>query len=349
MRFLKGLGKVFAVIGVTLAGLLVACIVVIYIIEKGPSEQVKVEFVRSCKETSRMGFVGEMFLSKEEVENIMNSTNMVEIEEGEHSNTDLIIIKEEELTQDIEYKEVSGPSFKGHLLIIRDPSRVFCGTIPEFGNFQGMTVDKIIDSYNNGEHGTRADGSAYNVIAGVNGGDFPDAGANTSITGTPLGAVFSEGEVAYVQDSYDTPYHLAGFTNENKFIMGIMTVNEAISLGMRDAIYSAHETGPFLVMDGEALINDVPNAATYGGGCNPRTAVGQREDGAVLLLVVDGRQANSLGATFKDLAYCMLENGALNAAAFDGGTSSQMFYNGEMMNHPYAVTPRKCPTSWLVQ
>ena len=103
-------------------------------------------------------------------------------------------------------------------------------------------------------------------------------------------------------------------------------------------------------MGGEALINEVPDSATYGGGKNPRTAIGQRADGAVLLLVVDGRQADSLGATFKDLAYVMKEYGAVNACAMDGGTSSQMVYQGEVLNHPYSPTgPRKCPTAWLVR
>ena len=102
-------------------------------------------------------------------------------------------------------------------------------------------------------------------------------------------------------------------------------------------------------MDGDALINEVPDSATYGGGKNPRTAIGQRADGSVLLLVVDGRQANSLGATFKDLAYIMLEYGAVNACAMDGGTSTQMVYYGQVLNNPYSPTgPRKCPTAWLV-
>ena len=157
--------------------------------------------------------------------------------------------------------------------------------------------------------------------------------------------------IPYEDNGYDASYHIAGFTRDNKFFMGNITLNEAINTyGIRDCVYTAHNTGPFLVMNGEALINEVPDSATYGGGKNPRTAIGQRADGSVLLLVVDGRQADSLGATFKDLAYIMLEYGAVNACAMDGGTSSQMVYNGEILNHPYSPTgPRKCPTAWLVR
>ena len=339
MKILKIVGRVLAVLGVTVAALLILCIVAIFILEKGPSESAKVLFVRSVNETSRMGFLGRMFLSEEEVESIMNSSDMAELEDGVTSDTSLITVDDTTSTDPIEIIDITGSSFKGKLMIVHDPSKVFCGTIEEFGEFQGTNVQGIIDRYNN---------MGYSIVGGVNGGDFIDGGQGNSFTAQPLGAVISEGEVVF-SDSGDGPYHLCGFTEDNVFVMGNITLTEAEEMGIRDAIYCVHNTGPFLVMNGEALINEVPDTATYGGGKNPRTAIGQRADGAVLLLVVDGRQANSLGATFKDLAYTMLEYGAVNAAAMDGGTSTQMIYYNEILNNPYSPTgPRKCPTAWLV-
>ncbi len=340
--FWKIIGKVFVAVGITLAGLLILCIVAIYILEKGPSETARGIFVHSVKETSRMGFVAEMFLSKEEVDTIMNSGGIAEIEDGQTNDTELINTDDitEEEKADITFEEVSGISFKGYLLTIRDPSRVFCGTIPQFGNFDGMRVIDMIDVYNsNGD----------NVLGGVNGGDFVDVGAGTAATGQPLGLVISEGQVVYEEYAGDPDhvYHLVGLTNDNKLLMGNLTKQEALDLGMRDALYSAHLTGPFLVMDGKALIEEVPDASNYGSGKNPRTAIGQKADGSILLLVVDGRQGNSIGATFEDLALFMRDLGAVNAAAMDGGTSSQMVYEGKIKNHPYSIQPRKCPTSWL--
>lgn len=84
--------------------------------------------------------------------------------------------------------------------------------------------------------------------------------------------------------------------------------------------------GPFLIINGEP--QDVDGV---GGGLNPRTAIGQRADGAILLLVVDGRQATSLGASFSDLQDIMLQYGAVNASAMDGGTSTQMYYNVRLL------------------
>ena len=340
MKVLKIIGKVLAVLGITVAALLILCIVAIFLMEKGPSESAKVLFVRSVNETSRMGFLGRMFLSEDEVNSIMTSSDMVELEEGQTSDTSLIDVDDNASDEPIEIIEVSGSSFNGVLMIVHDPSKVFCGTIEEFGEFQGTNVQGIIDRYTS---------MGYDIAGGVNGGDFIDNGANSSFTAQPLGAVISEGEVVF-SDNGDGPYHLCGFTEDNVFVMGNITLTEAEEMGIRDAIYCVHNTGPFLVMDGEALVNEVPDSATYGGGKNPRTAIGQRADGAILLLVVDGRQASSLGATFKDLAYTMLEYGAVNAAAMDGGTSSQMIYQNEILNHPYAPTgPRKCPTAWLVK
>ena len=330
----KGL-RILGVIGICLAFLVVLCLITIMLLLKGPSSAAKVIFVNSCNESSAMKWIPYMFLSDSEVKEIINSSGMKEVDEGVSSNTELIDTSN--VSEDpIEIIDVKGSSFRGKLMIIHDPSKVFLGTIPEFYEGTGEVVADIIKNY---------DG----VIAGVNGGDFVDMGSY-SYTAMPLGAIISNGEVVFSEYGYDEYYHLAGFTEDNKFFMGNITLTEALEMGVRDAVYTKHDTGPFLVMDGEALINEVPGSATYGGGKNPRTAIGQRSDGAVLLLVVDGRQANSLGATFKDLAYTMLEYGAVNACAMDGGTSSQMVYNGEILNHPYSPTgPRRCPTAWLVR
>ena len=332
---LSKVGRVFAVIGVTLAFVLVAVLAVVFLLLKGPSQTAKTIFTVSCYETSAMKWLPKMFISQEEYDEIIKSTRMAEVEEGTVTDTSKVDVKEK-VTQEIEVQDVVGSSYKGKLMIIHDPSRIFLGTVESFGEFQGTVVQDIANRY---------DG----VIGGVNGGDFVDMGSY-SYTAQPLGLVISNGEIVY-QDTGMDSYHIAGFTEDNHFFMGQVTAEDALNkYHLRDCVYTVHETGPFLVMDGEAMINEVPDSATYGGGKNPRTAIGQREDGAVLLLVVDGRQADSLGATFKDLAYAMLEYGAVNACAMDGGTSSQMVYEGKVINHPYSPTgPRKCPDAWLVK
>ena len=333
----SNIGRIFAVIGITLAFVLLAAVGVVFLLIKGPSATARTIFTVSCYETSAMKWVPKLFMSQKEYDEIIESTRMAAVDDGTTTDTSLIDVPQENVSQDIEVIDVVGSSFKGKLMIVHDPSRVFLGTIDSFGEFQGEVVQDIAARY---------DG----VIGGVNGGDFVDMGSY-SYTAQPLGLVISNGQIVFQDGGDDDYYHIAGFTDDNKFFMGQVTPNEAVNTyHIRDCVYTVHNTGPFLVMDGEALINEVPDSATYGGGKNPRTAIGQRADGAVLMLVVDGRQADSLGATFKDLAYAMLEYGAVNACAMDGGTSSQMVYQGEVINHPYSPTgPRKCPDAWLVR
>ena len=69
-----------------------------------------------------------------------------------------------------------------------------------------------------------------------------------------------------------------------------------------------------------------------GSGANPRTAIGQKADGTVLLLVTDGRGASGhLGATASDLIEVMEKYGAVNAANLDGGSSSTMYYKDKYL------------------
>ena len=103
-----------------------------------------------------------------------------------------------------------------------------------------------------------------------------------------------------------------------------MTPEKAMKTGLKYAV----SYGPALIINGEPC-----NAGkSLGGGINPRTAIGQREDGAILLLVVNGRQIDSLGATLDDLVEIMLSHGAVNASNLDGGSSSLMKYEGEYLN-----------------
>ena len=84
-------------------------------------------------------------------------------------------------------------------------------------------------------------------------------------------------------------------------------------------------------------------------GVNPRTAIGQRSDGAVLLLVIDGRQVISMGATYQDLVDIFLEYGAVNACNLDGGSSTLMWFDGGYVNNCASVVGiRPVPTTFIV-
>ena len=158
--------------------------------------------------------------------------------------------------------------------------------------------------------------------------------------GMPIGLVVSEGRVMK-RATNDERNTVIGFDQDNRLLIGKFTATQSQELGLRDAV----SFGPALIVNGE------PSAvAGASSGLNPRTAIGQRSDGAVLMLVIDGRQVNSMGASMADLIEIMLRFGAVNAANLDGGSSSNLYYEGEYINDGVALTgSRDIPTSFIVR
>ena len=105
--------------------------------------------------------------------------------------------------------------------------------------------------------------------------------------------------------------------------------------------------GPPLIVDGKKMITE----GDGGWGVGPRTAIGQKKDGTVLFLVVDGRQPGySLGATLRDVQDILYEQGCYIAANLDGGSSSTLFYNGSVVNKPADLLgERMIPTTFIVK
>ena len=325
--------RVGIVLATTLALILTFLYVVMFILVKGPSNAAKNLFVCAVNESSAMGFCANIYLSQKEIDEILDKNKLQELDKGQVSDKDLVVIpdKFDDETPDIEMIDIKGTKYRGKMLIVKDPSRVSVGTVEVFYEGPGTVVKDICDR--------------YDAIAGINGGEFVDMGSY-AYTAMPIGCVISQGK--HLLGGLYTTYNITGITNDNKLVVGKMTVQEALDMGVRDAVHTVHTTGPVLIFNGEAM--SVPDTSVYGGGTNPRTAIGQRSDGAILLLVIDGRQANSIGATFEDLIYVMQKYGAVNACAMDGGTSTQMVYNGEVVNSPYSPSgPRKCPTAWIVK
>lgn len=305
---------------------------VLYILEFGPSNTARNLFVNSAMESSAGKFMATMFLSDEKIAQIRKDNSVVASDDI--TDTSLINIGTNETdTADgddndedgIQIIDISNDTYKGKMMIIKDPSRVTVGISGQYGaSYSGKTV---MDMAMN-----------YDAVAAVNGGGFED---NNGVGngGTPIGLVISDGELKY--GSAGSSYEVIGFDNNNNLVVGKMTASEALSRGVRDAL----SFGPILIVNGQAS-----QVNGSGSGLNPRTAIGQRADGAILLLVIDGRQVNSLGASYADVIDVMLEYGAVNAANLDGGSSSLMYYKGEYINSCASLYgPRNMPTSIIVR
>ena len=208
------------------------------------------------------------------------------------------------------------------MIIVLDPSRVFVGG-PGFYGGNGMLLEELV--------------RRYDALGGINGGGFIDEDGGGS-GGLPEGLTILDGE----------SYHWAGsgasaaFDENNILHVGDYSIESAAEEGIRDCV----SFGPALIING---------VGEYGpymeSGINPRTAIGQREDGAVLLLCIDGRQLHSIGANFGDIRDVMLDFGAINACSLDGGSSTVMYYNGEYLNSPSSAsgTSRYLPNAFLIR
>ena len=220
---------------------------------------------------------------------------------------------------------VPGETYTAYMLIVLDPTRVVLGCSPETIGGKGYELSQYIEK--------------YGAIAGVNGGGFddPQGMGNGSM---PDAAIVHGGEVY-------CPWLGIGNCFVGIDASGVLQVGFSRLEELKERnIQEGAGYGPLLVMDGEPVDN---SGYTFNSALNPRTAIGQRADGAILLLVTDGRQPNSLGASYEDEAELMLRFGAVNAVNLDGGNSSFMWLNGEYVNNKaHTIGVRPIPTSYLV-
>ena len=335
-RILSVLGKILVILLETVLLLVIALYGVMFVLAKGPSPTARDLFVMSVRETSAMYWLANLYFTDEEIAQI-EQADVVE----EYQDTDTSLIQVTEPPQEDEdlgprpdawghidedgdgiiIEQVKGDGFTGYMMIVKDPSRVIMGSVPSSFGAKGYTVEQMV--------------SYYDAAAGINAGGFddPDGKGNGSVPDT---LVVFEGEIYYANKGVKDGF--VGFDDNYIMHVGKLTPDQIKAKNIQYGVCF----GPVLVTNGVPC--DVVNS-----GVNPRTAIGQRSDGAVLLLVIDGRQTISLGATYQDLVDVFLEYGAVNACNLDGGSSTLMWFNGGYVNNCASLVGiRKVPSTFLV-
>lgn len=289
----------------------------------GPYPKFRNWLVTTAMTTMNHQYLATMFYDYDTINKILEQNKIIE----PTSNTNLDIINtnsiettiykdkyEKEIlehSKDEAYKiiDIKGDNYSGYLVAIYNPSKIKVVTSKNLG----VSGEYLIDM-----------AKRENAIVAINGGGFLDA--NGLGTGAEVeGIVIKNGKILNTK-RYTRSGGLIGFTNDNKLYLGRISANEAINLGIRDAV----EFGPFLIVNGEA--SKVVGNGGY--GLHPRTVIGQRKDGVVLFLVIDGRRVGCMGADMDDLIEIMTHYGAYNAANLDGGNSSALIINNKLINHP---------------
>ena len=333
------LGNSALILVTTLAIALLFVVSVILILTHGPSSQAKYIFVNSCHETSALKFLPYWFLNDDEVDRLLlpiseddgyrelgYGPEAVE-NTGENETAEVFLPADEDdgFMDGIKIEDVYGDTYRGKVMLIRDPERVTFGVLNSYSeDGYGKYLYKFIED--------------TGAIGGVNGGGFADE-EGRGHGGCPDGFVIKDGKIIYGAD-LGVCNNFIGFDKDHKLLLKSCTANQALNAGAVEGF--TFEMGSVLIRDGNP-------ARKLGGGYNPRTAIGQRADGTVILVVIEGRHAASLGATRDDLVKIMEYYEAENATMLDGGSSAEMRYDGEQLTRGSGIIGmRPLPNAVLV-
>ena len=305
----------------------------------GPISYFRNLWVTSAMTTMSHQYFAYIFFNEDTVRSIMDNNRV--IESGADTNADDIDFNET-VTYDSIYEEqilkkdkgnnlykvieVEGNGYVGHMIAVYDASRVKL-TQAKTINYGGRQLTKMLDE--------------ANAIAGINASGFSrkeDGGL------VPTGIVIMDGKVIHNNGSTGWGGGIIGFNQNNVLVLTKSSAYEAINMGIRDAV----SFGPFLIVNGER--------STFKGnggyGIAPRTAIGQRKDGIVLMLVIDGRRpGHSVGVDMVELTNIMEKYGAYNAANLDGGGSSSIVVDGKVLSVAGGFGydgERFLPNAWIV-
>ncbi|EGW39974.1 phosphodiester glycosidase family protein, partial [Desulfosporosinus sp. OT] len=215
-------------------------------------------------------------------------------------------------------------NYKGKVMLIKDPTRVKLAVTKEIG-VTGERVSELVKD--------------MGAIAGINAGGFddPEGKGNGAF---PDGLTVQDGKLVY-NNVGEREVNIVGFDDQGKMVLGNITAKQLEMKHIRDAVTFV----PNLVVEGKSVVS-----GDGGWGIAPRTGIGQMADGTIIFVVIDGRQPSwSIGATLSDLAKVFEDYHAVNAVNLDGGSSSEICYQGKVLNElPNVFGERNVPTAFVV-
>ena len=318
---------------------------VCYVAFKGPWEVMGDQLVIMARESSALKWLPSLYYTAEEIAEI---EKVEEAEDYAPPDTSLITISTEHTVTEngpgwtdvrgvfhpdedddgIIIEPVKGAGYSGYMMIVEDPSRIIMGSIPSSYGKRGYVLSEYVE-YFDGVAGTNAGG--FYDPGGMGDGSIPDS------------VVVVDGQIYYSEYGCGTEGGGGIAAIDSNHILHVaryMSRQELIDNDIRYAVCY----GPVLISNG---VSADPNSLIK--SLNPRTAIGQCADGAMLFLVIDGRQVVSMGAKYQDLVEIMERYGAVNAVNLDGGSSSMLWFQDHYVNNSSSVIGvRDMPTSFVV-
>ena len=319
---------------------------VCFFLAYGPFSYFRDLLVTTAMTTMNHRYFAYVLYSEEQVKEILDNNKIIEPEEDTDSsainfepvfNKDSYesiyeeqILKKDKGNDVYKVVDIKGDGWKGYMVVIYDPSDV-----------------KLVFASNYGRGGQYMSTMAAEKKAYV---AMNASGVKTSVGRNPVtGTAILNGKIYDQGKKINKGGGLIGFTKNNVLMLTKKSAKEAIKDGMDRAV----EFGPFLIVNGKAA----KFKGNGGWGIANRTAIGQRQDGIVLFIVIDGRQRGSVGISMPGLVELFTKYKAYNAANLDGGGSSALYAKrtptskGELINNPvgYGYSgERRLPNAWMI-
>lgn len=320
----------------------VSCLVLAY----GPNKKFKTFLVTTAMSTMNHKYLARTLYSENTINEVLKENTIEELDET--TDTSAITIgnyetknyeskyeeqilkkdKNNDLYKIIKFKE-DGCTY--YITVVYEPSRINLALSSNQG-IVGETVKNI--AKNN------------NAKIAVNASGFEDSGGNGNGS-RATGTVIKNGKIVWIGNPNRWGGGLIGFNKEHKLVLTKENANTAIKKGMMDAV----TFGPFLIVNGK----EAKVLGNGGSGVHPRTIIAQRQDGIVLLIVIDGTGSKTGyrgGAGYAKMIEVLKRYRAYNAANLDGGASSILIENNQIVNNPvgYSSTgERSHPNAWIVK
>ncbi|MDD6467711.1 MAG: phosphodiester glycosidase family protein [Erysipelotrichaceae bacterium] len=320
------------------------CALICFFVAYGPFSYVRDLFVTTAMSTMSHKYFANVLYSTETIQNILATnvtlepdeimdTNAIQIGNIQETQVYSSIYEEQVLKRDEGndlYKVIrlDENGYKGYVTFVYDPTKIQLAVTRYLGDI--------------GEYVTTM-AKRTNAAVAINGGGFLDYGGNGS-GGQAAGYIIQNGKVVWSRKRGGRwGGGTVGFNQEGVMILTKKRGKDAI----KEGVYNGVDFGPFLIVNGK----HAEVSGNGGWGINPRTVIGQRKDGIVVMLTVDGRSSSSLGIGLGTAIEIMERYDVYNAANMDGGASTVLAIEGKLMNKPVAYTvtgEREVPTAWVV-
>ncbi len=311
---LRYIGRGFAVLGVLVLAVALLLFGAVGFTCLGPSATARDLFVTTVQSNTALRFLPHLFLSDAEIQTILSENRL--LSPSEVTDTSLGFIDDATAEADPIIKTaIQGDTYTGTLLTVTDPARLKLACITTFGADQtGASAETFAAS--------------TEAVAAV----------CTGTHGTPTGFVIQNSKLIYGER--DVAASVIAVDSTNRLLVGTMTADQALLAGAVNAVCS---DTPAIIVNGQAT-----GLVGLGDGLFPRAVIGQRADGALLLMTLTGNNTKTPGALAEDCIREMLKAGAVNAAVLDSGSSAALLYQGTVQNQAASAADRCAPTAFVI-